>query len=114
MQSLTLLIAVASVTINLLIDVSYSFLEIVSDCLGLPQEVPATTVGAAYGDAYLAGMGVGMFDDFATLRNEWVRPDRTIAPNPEATAVYEDMYPIYRATYENLKPQLHALADRQS
>ena len=33
------------------------WLQIVSDVCGLPQDVPERTIGAAYGDAFLAGLG---------------------------------------------------------
>lgn len=90
-----------------------AWLQIVSDVLGRPQEVPETTIGASYGDAYLAGVGVGALDGFEALKATWVTPGRTIEPNAEATETYRDLYPIFRRTYENLADELHALADRQ-
>jgi sugar (pentulose or hexulose) kinase len=35
-------------------------LQIVSDVTGLEQELPAQTIGASYGDAYIAGVAAGL------------------------------------------------------
>ena len=44
--------------------------QICSDVTGLPQDVPRETIGAAYGDAYLAGMAAGIFSDWQVLKDE--------------------------------------------
>ena len=36
--------------------------QIVSDILQQPQEIPTETIGAAYGDALLAGIAAGLVD----------------------------------------------------
>ena len=43
------------------------WLQICSDVTGLPQDVPQRTIGAAYGDAYVAGMAAGLSS--ATMAN---------------------------------------------
>ncbi|MEX2541705.1 MAG: FGGY-family carbohydrate kinase [Trueperaceae bacterium] len=105
---LTRLVAVGGGTKN------RTWLQIISDCIGQPQHLPKNTVGASYGDAYLAGYGVGLFDDLLTLREQWIEWDGTIEPNRERQAVYDDYYPIYRRTYESLVGELHELADLQA
>ena len=39
---------------------SLAWLQIVSDVVGIPQSVPALTIGASYGDAFLAGLSANI------------------------------------------------------
>jgi xylulokinase len=86
------------------------WLQIVSDVSGLPQDVPERTIGAAYGDAFLAGLATGIIPNLDVLRRNWVRSALELRPDPVAHAVYSDYYRVYRELYETSKPQLHALA----
>lgn len=86
------------------------WLQIVSDVTGQPQEVPAQTIGAAYGDAFLAGLGAGLVPGIAQLRG-WVRPGTTIAPQAANAAAYEPYYAVYRGMYPALASQMHRLAE---
>ncbi|MCY4018065.1 MAG: FGGY-family carbohydrate kinase [Chloroflexi bacterium] len=86
------------------------WLQICSDIAGLPQDVPRQTIGAAYGDAYLAGMAAGLFDDFAPLRNAWVRIDRRIQPNAGTKAIYDDLYHIFRDLYRDNRRNMRRLS----
>ena len=86
------------------------WLQICSDVTGLPQDVPRQTIGAAYGDAYLAGCAAGIFDDMQALR-DWVRIERTIVPSQQATAVYARLYPMYRELYRDTRRHMHRLAE---
>jgi xylulokinase len=84
--------------------------QIVSDVTGVPQRVPAITTGAAYGDAFLAGLGVGLFsscDEIAT----WLRDIRTITPDPAHTELYTHYYRLYLELYQRNKDLMHALAE---
>ena len=86
------------------------WLQICSDVAGLPQDVPRQTIGAAYGDAYLAGMAAGIFDDFAPLRDAWVRIDRRIQPDTGSKAIYDRLYPIYRDLYRDNRRNMRRLS----
>ena len=79
------------------------WLQICSDVTGLAQDVPAQTIGAAHGDAYIAGMAAGIFDDFAPLRATWLRIARRVEPNPELKARYDRLYALYRDLYDSTK-----------
>src|SRR5690606_34468780 len=85
-----------------------TWLRIVSDASGTPQEVPRTTVGASYGDAFLAGMATGVLrrDD---LRG-WVGEARRIEPDAAPRAIYDRAYERFRDLYEATKPIVHGLA----
>lgn len=84
-----------------------TWLQIVSDITGVPQEVPEVTVGASYGDAFLAGRAAGV------LRREdlagWIRPGRTIVPNAQAKAVHDRLHAQYLALYQGTRDVVHRL-----
>jgi xylulokinase len=85
-------------------------MQIVSDVTGLPQDVPERTIGAAYGDAFMAGLGSGIVSGPDALRRDWVRLAMRLQPNAELRPVYDAYYEVYRNLYESAKDELHALA----
>jgi xylulokinase len=86
------------------------WLQIVSDVSGVPQAVPERTIGASYGDAFLAGLATGIVADEETLTRDWVRNAATFDPRPAERRRYDDYYGVYRRLYEAAKDELHALA----
>lgn len=86
------------------------WLQIVSDITGLDQLVPETTIGASYGDAYLAGVGAGVFDGYDTLVESWVRPKEIVKPNPDVVKQYDYLYRIYRDIYPALKEPMQRIS----
>jgi xylulokinase len=84
-----------------------TWLRIVSDATGREQEVPRLTIGASYGDAFLAGLATGR------LRREdlprWVGEARTVAPDPATRPAYDAAYAHYLELYRATKPIVHAL-----
>lgn len=83
--------------------------QVVSDVSGLPQVIPAITIGASYGDAMLAADGAGVVAD----SRPWNAPAVTLQPAPQARAVYDELYRIYRSLYPATAPQAHAIARHQ-
>ncbi|MGW4242810.1 FGGY-family carbohydrate kinase, partial [Nocardia sp. NPDC004722] len=81
--------------------------RIVSDITGLPQQLPADTVGAALGNALLAAESQDL--DTST----WNPIITTIDPDPHHTATYDPYYRHYRSLYENTKATAHFLAREQ-
>jgi xylulokinase len=82
--------------------------RIVSDVTGLPQVVPTTTIGAAYGAAYLAArttVGASIVD--------WNPPAETVTPDPALRAGYDERYALYRELYPATRTIAHTLAARQ-
>jgi xylulokinase len=69
--------------------------QIVSDVLQVEQRCFPDTFGAPYGDAYLAGLGVGLFSDFEPLSKSWIRGGYVVVPSPKAREPYERMYSLY-------------------
>jgi xylulokinase len=83
------------------------WLKATSDITGLAQNLRKTTVGASYGDAFLAALGVG-----DVKRNDillWNAADRAVAPAPETAALYDRQYDMFRALYERNKDLMHSL-----
>lgn len=85
------------------------WLQIVSDAAGVSQVVPARTIGAAYGDAFLAGMATGIISDLDALGRDWVHVADVIKPRASDHERYDAYYQIYRDLYEHAREDLHAL-----
>ncbi|MBA0052573.1 sugar kinase [Streptomyces sp. AJS327] len=85
--------------------------QVVSDVTGREQRLPRHTIGAAFGDAFLAAVGVGAArrPDIA----EWNPVEATVAPEPAHAAVYGELYGHYRTLYPATRETVHALAARQ-
>jgi xylulokinase len=86
------------------------WLQIISDICGQPQHVAAQTFGASYGDAFLAGLGVGIFKDYRDI-SRWVWYEHQVNPSPKAKAVYDRYYPLYQKLYLASREAVHALAE---
>jgi xylulokinase len=81
------------------------WLEATSDMSGLAQQLCRETIGASYGDAFLAAVATGRAkrDDIAA----WNPVSRTVAPTPRPE--YEAGFPLFKRLYEATKDIAHAL-----
>lgn len=80
--------------------------RIVSDITGITQEVPAVTIGAAYGDARFAGIGAGLVEP----DSDWSQVAQVITPDPAHRRTYDEIYDAYLALYPATRDQAHRLA----
>ncbi len=78
------------------------WMRIVSDIAQIEQHIPAQQIGASYGDAFLAGVGIGLFDGSRDA-SRWVRMKETVRPRPDAAGRYDASYHLYRDLYERNK-----------
>jgi xylulokinase len=81
---------------------SREWVQIMSDILGIEQEVLSYPYSAPLGSAYLAGMAAGKFSDMDPLLTNWVQTQRTVRPRPEVREIYNQGFHIYsraRATF---------------
>jgi xylulokinase len=78
----------------------------VADVTGRPQDVPGQTIGAAYGDALLAGIATGLVDRDA----DWNPPAVRVEPDQRAAAIYHDAYALYRELHVATAPLQRRLA----
>ena len=84
-----------------------TWMQIVSDVTGIAQGLPRVTVGAAYGDALLAGQAVGAVDRADT----WAQIDEVIEPDAARRERYDDAYATFgelRAATIDIQHQLAA------
>jgi xylulokinase len=81
------------------------WLQATSDVAQAVQEVCDKTIGASYGDAFLAALAIGAAPADAIQR--WNPVARTVAP--EAVAAYARQYPLWKALYAQTRDIAHAL-----
>lgn len=76
-----------------------------SDIGHAAQEVCDKTIGASYGDAFLAALAIGAVAPEAIHR--WNPVARTVPPEP--VAAYDRQYPLWKALYAQTRDLAHAL-----
>lgn len=86
------------------------WLQVVSDVTGLVQEVPATTIGASYGAAFLAAVATA---DEPPLITDWNPVTDTIAPNDDLRTTYDTLFDRYVRLYSATADVVHELAADQ-
>lgn len=80
--------------------------QAVSDITGRVQEVPEQAIGASYGDALLAAIGVGLVPP----QTDWAKIQREIRPNADTRALYDDLYATWCELYPATREQVHRLS----
>jgi len=88
------------------------WLQIVADVCNIELNIPTQQIGASYGDAFLAGVGIGAIKGFSTI-GEWVHIEKIIKPNREKHQQYDFYYSIFRDIYTQTKTLMHKLADHE-
>ena len=83
------------------------WLQTVSDICGITQAVPEVTVGASYGDAMLAGIGIGAMTPESIRKAVKIRD--IIEPDREKQAVYGPLKKIYAELYTRNADLMHRL-----
>ncbi len=79
-----------------------------SDVSGLPQSVCERTIGACYGDAFLAALAIGAVKRGDIL--SWNPEERRIAPNRKHRVVYERTYRVFKDLYGQTKTLMTELS----
>ncbi|TRW79035.1 sugar kinase [Mycolicibacterium sp. 018/SC-01/001] len=80
--------------------------QAVSDVTGRTQLVPEQAIGASYGDALLAGIGVGLVPP----DTDWATIEKEITPDPRNRERYEDLFGTWAQLYPATREQVHRLA----
>ncbi len=80
--------------------------QTLSDVTGRAQLVPEQAIGASYGDALLAAIGVGLVPP----DTDWARIAREIQPDPANVARYDELYATWRELYPSTREVVHRLA----
>ena len=84
--------------------------QIVSDVTGREQQLPREAIGASYGDALLAGMGVGLL----APDTQWNPVAATVRPRADLRERYNQLYAVYRDLYPATRAAAHTLAEMQA
>ncbi len=87
-----------------------AWMQMVSDIGGIEQHIPAQQIGAAYGDAFLAGVGVGLFES-TRAAGRWVQMQEIVRPAAGAHALYSRYYEVYRQVYRETAASMHRLGE---
>lgn len=83
--------------------------QIVTDIINMPQEyIPRAD--APYGNAFLAGYGVGLFKDFKTIKEKWLRVEDVTLPRQEVNKKYQKLFEVYRNLHFSLQERYAELA----
>jgi xylulokinase len=85
---------------------SDTWMQIVSDVCGRIQQVPRQTIGASYGDAYLAGLVSGL----TSRHTDWAEIGSRIVPNSRNRDTYDRGFSRYLTLYAATREVVHALA----
>ncbi|WDH78702.1 FGGY family carbohydrate kinase [Microbacterium esteraromaticum] len=85
------------------------WLQIVSDATGLAQQIPATTIGASYGAAFLAASATAPAGQEPRI-DAWNPVTETITPDPAAQPVYDELFDRYQRLYAGTRDVVHELA----
>lgn len=83
--------------------------QIISDVTGRPQEVARPVVSASYGDALMAGIGLGLLP----AHTSWPTNERTVTPDPTTREAYEVLYGMFGELYGRTRSVAHGLARMQ-
>jgi len=92
---------------------NHLWMQMVSDIAGIELVLPDKPWGACYGDAFLAGIGAGLFPDTSEIPR-WVGVQEIIRPDPDTRWVYDEVYPIFRELYQQTAPLMHRLSQRDT
>jgi xylulokinase len=84
-------------------------LQLVTDITGIEQELPERTIGAAYGDAFLAGLATGHVQ-MESLEKDWVKIAKRFTPDEKNREIYQEYYELYKGLYPKTRETMHALA----
>ncbi len=83
--------------------------QVTADVIGLPLEQIAHHPGSSLGAAFVAGRGVGLFQEWGEIER-FVEVSGRIEPNPATSARYASHFATYRELYERNRDLFARLA----
>jgi xylulokinase len=86
-----------------------AWMKMVCDIVGIPQAIPSQRLGACYGDAFLAGVGVGLFSSTQEI-SRWLEPAELILPDMGLHSFYDEYYAIYKELYSQNAGSMNKLS----
>ncbi|WP_097004460.1 xylulokinase [Lacrimispora amygdalina] len=88
--------------------------QIKSDVTGKPVIVPSSDTATTLGAAILAGVGVGIYEDFEEAVKLTVENKRYHVPNQADNKIYDRNYRKYLSLYEHLKDMMVQEGENES
>jgi len=82
--------------------------QIISDICDLESAFMAGAQGAPFGDAAIAGVALGVFEDYSVIKS-WLKYSDYAHPDPERHALYEELFTTYLSLYQNVRPNYEQL-----
>ena len=82
--------------------------QIAADVLGETVTAYSSHPGSSLGVAFLAGMAAGVFTNWEQI-HLFLKDPKVYEPDPDAHAIYDKSYQIYRALYPETKASMEAL-----
>ena len=79
--------------------------QIKADVLGIPVAILKESVGAPIGNAFIAGLGLGLYPDIRSAVTSAVSIADRYQPNSKHHEHYQDRYQRFRSLYVNLKDE---------
>ncbi len=89
--------------------VSKLWRQIITDVFNVPTAMVKRRAGAPFGDAVLAGVATGLFEDFSVAR-EWAEYIEPMEPNQENHERYMAYFDLYKRIYNHVKDDFVTLA----
>jgi xylulokinase len=80
--------------------------QTLTDVTGRPQLVPEQAIGASYGDALLAAIGVGLVPP----NTDWAKIASEVTPDAANRARYDDLYRTWCGLYPATRDLVHRLS----
>ena len=90
------------------------WLQIHADICQMPIHLTRETESCALGSGMTAAVRCGLYDSLESAAEAMVAVDTVIEPSAEHRAVYDNRFQKYVATYEQLKPLMHEMAEETS
>lgn len=88
------------------------WLQIIADVTGCTISLPEETEGTAFGDALIAGLGTGVYENIETAIKKTVKIRKDVnVPDPKNHEHYTELFEIYKNLYPALKQTFARLAE---
>ena len=87
-----------------------AWLQIVADITGKQVKTAEITIGASYGDAMIAAIGTGHFEDYSSLE-KYILPGSVYEPDMKNHEIYRKLKVMYGKLYQETKESMHELSE---
>lgn len=82
--------------------------QIITDVFNVPTVLVKRRTGAPFGDAILAGVATGIFDDFSVAK-KWAEYMELMEPSQKNHSIYMEYFQLYKQIYEHVREDFKEL-----